>query len=239
MPLNVAEANELLISVRRCAASQMNECIQRGKSKQDQVNGHVAGGEVAEAFKALPALCCFYEQTKAFAYVIECIDKTKRQLPAILSASECPAELVSSVAPLCYLLQTLKWKELDRFVSGFLVKAWKRANVEKLVRPDTVPDIVKHITPRADLSLGEMHGFARAMERELQMDFGWLFAAYPAPVRDVAAGGREQSGPDAPPECVGELPPVRPFSHEDYGQMLGFVAGSLSKWNSWAFEVPD
>jgi hypothetical protein len=254
MARNVAEAAELLIAVRAYITSQMNICEQTPLAKQGQVTRHVASNNIPEAFKTLPALCCFFEQQRAFSYLITCLDATKRHMPVILSAPECPADHVESVAPLCYLQRAFKWKELDRFVSDFLVKAWKKANVEKLVRADTIPNLVTHVRPRAEFSLDEMHGFARVMERELKMDFGWLFAAYPATdaaagaASDVVVGGRKKSGPVAPPiqpdapsepECIGDLPVVRPFEFQDYSQMLGFVAGSLLKWNSWTFEVPN
>jgi hypothetical protein len=245
MGLNLAEAGELLIAVRAYITSQMSSCAKTCQSKQGQVARHVASNALEDAFKALPALCCFYEQEKAFAYLVKCVDETKRHLPELLTSSDCPPEHVMSVAPLCYLQRMFRWKELDRFVSEFLVRVWRKANVERLVRGDTVPDIITHVRPRADFSLEEMHGLARQMERDLRMDFGWLFAAYPATaaVSDVVGGGRKRSAP--PPiepeasECLGDLPEVRPFERDDYSQMLSFVASSLSKWNSWTFEVPN
>lgn len=249
-PKRDGAAKTRLNVVRAMITTMLRQAANTRSATQSTIKRKVAEKAFTEAKNALPRLCCVFEQEIALNYVLNCINQTQANITRILDSRTCPPELVQFVAPLCYIKTLLTIRELDSFISDFLVRSWSRGEVEVLMRSNTIPDIVVHVNPRDTFSLEELHLFVHRFEKDMGEDFTWFYERFPVNSSSppdqqerVTVLGKAVTMKKVNSVLPGDLPPVDarrstgkdlpvlpPFKEESYRNMVEYVDRALKNW---------
>lgn len=210
-------------------------------------------GQYERAFDSFNGFCSQYENERALNHLIECVQTIYNNLHEVLSYKSKPEKYDYELSIICYAQSVLHIPNLDYFVLNVVQNLWKKETVESLKFSAKIPDSMEHLIPRDRFTREELHLFAHTFENDLNMDFTWFYNNFPINSQNtpeqtsqVKVFGKAvfMKKVEAPKPTVIEykgdasvLPALPPFKQDSYAKLNQFVEDSISKWNTWKFNV--